>query len=361
MSRPRLRVASLSGWTTFLGAMAWMAATGDPHLVHVATLIVVWALWGASLNFIWGIAGQFSLAQIGLGAVSAYTAALAVREWGMGGWTALALGLLAAVVASVAIGLASLRLSGFYFAIMTLAFSLLFVSIVRNTDVLGRSSGVGVRIDLGELSLAGLSWDLDSRSGGFLALLVVLLSIVLLVTGRIQRSRTGRALGMLREDPVLASSLGVRPASYRLLSFGLSAIPAGLAGVGYASYLRFIAPDFFGFSALVMLIVLVVMGGRGFRFGPVIGAAMYVSLTESVRAGGNYQDAVFGVVLIAVVLFAPKGIAGKWFEWHRRWVLHRRKADSSSQKHDRAEGHPAGEPANEGNGPATSTVAERVP
>lgn len=310
MTWARTRASSLLGWVPFLGGIIWLARSSDPNLVHVATLITIWSLWGTSFNLIWGYAGQFSMAQVGLGAVSAYTAALAVNDWGWTFWPALAAGITAAVAASVVVGLASLRLSGFYFAIMTLAFALLFLSFVRTTGTLGRSTGLSARFDLGTVDVGGLRWDLDSRDGGYLLFLVLLVSVFLVAVGRLENSRSGRALVALREDPVLAASVGVRPSSYRLLAFTLSALVAGVAGVMYAGYLRFISPDFFGFGTLVVMIVQLVLGGRGHRFGPVLGAAIYIGLTEWARFGGSYREATFGAALVLIVLFAPAGVLG---------------------------------------------------
>jgi branched-chain amino acid transport system permease protein len=287
-----------------------MAMSGDPNLLHVATLVVIWVTWGTSLNIIWGYAGQFSMAQIGLGCLSAYTAAIIVQEYDWSIWPAAGVALLVTVSASLLIGLVSLRLSGFYFAIMTLAFTLLLLSFLRTLEVAGRSTGISTRFDFGTISLGPIEWDLSSRDGGFLALCVVVLSIFLLALGRLEVSRTGRALVTLREDPLLGTAVGVRVASHRLIAFVLSAIVAGVAGILYASYFRYISPDFFGFAALITMIVQLVVGGRGYRFGPLVGAFVYIGLTEWVRVGGDYREGLFGVLLILIVLFAPRGVLG---------------------------------------------------
>ncbi|MDQ1395780.1 MAG: branched-chain amino acid transport system permease protein, partial [Acidimicrobiaceae bacterium] len=136
------RARSLPGWVPFVLILGWMAASGDRNLLHVGTLIAIWTMWGMSLNVIWGYAGQFSMAQVGLGAISAYTTAVLVTTYHWSVWPAIAVAILLAVVASLVIGIVSLRLSGFYFSIMTLAFALLVLSYIRTLEAAGRSTGI---------------------------------------------------------------------------------------------------------------------------------------------------------------------------------------------------------------------------
>jgi ABC-type branched-subunit amino acid transport system permease subunit len=298
------------GWIPFLGLLGWLGTSGDPTLIHVGALIAIWTMWGMSLNMVWGYAGQFSMAQVGLGAVSAYVAAILFTEKGWSLWPAILVALLAAMLASLIVGLASLKLSGFYFSIMTLAFTLLLLSYVRTLDVAGRSTGISTRFEFGTVDLGFASWNLSSRQGGFLLFSTLLVGAFLLLMGRLERSRSGRALVAMREDPILATSVGVHEARHRLFAFVVSSLLSGTAGICYASYLRFISPSFFSFSALIVVIVQVVIGGVGYRFGPFFGAFVYIGLTEWLRVGGDYREGIFGLTLVLIVLFAPKGVLG---------------------------------------------------
>src|SRR5256885_10477276 len=116
------RYRALPSWVCVLGSMLAAGTSGDPLVVYIATLIAIWSLWSSSLNLIWGYAGQFSMAQVGLGAVSAYVAAILVAESGWAFWPAAAVGVAVSVLLSLLIGLVSLRLAGFYFGMMTLVF-----------------------------------------------------------------------------------------------------------------------------------------------------------------------------------------------------------------------------------------------
>jgi branched-chain amino acid transport system permease protein len=139
---------------------------------------------------------------------------------------------------------------------------------------------------------------------------VLFVMAFLVANGRLLRLRSGRALLALREDEVLASSLGVHPARHRVLAFALSAIVAAFAGAFYASYLKYITPEFFGQENLVTMIVVLVVGGAGLRFGPLVGAVVYVALVDWLPIGGTFRAGLFGLVLIVIVIFARDGVAG---------------------------------------------------
>ncbi|MBN9111669.1 MAG: branched-chain amino acid ABC transporter permease [Pseudonocardia sp.] len=298
------------GWVAVVVLAVFFATIGDPTYIHLGSLVAIWALWGSSFNLIWGYAGQFSLAQVGFGAVAGYSVAILTARWGWSFWAAVPLAIALTVLFSVVVGYFSLRLSGFYFAIMTLAFALLVVRVISSSELAGRSTGIKSNFDIGTISLGPLEWNLTSRTGGFVLLAFVLLAAVLAFIGRIERSGTGWALNGLREDETLSRSLGIEPLRFRLVGFMVSAVIAAIGGILYATYLRYISPGFFGLPAVIAMIALVVLGGRGFRFGPVLGAVVYIGITQWLEVGGEWGDGVFGALLILLVLFAPKGLLG---------------------------------------------------
>lgn len=278
---------------------------GDASLINLATLVAIWSLWGISFNVVWGYAGQFSMAQVGLGGVSAYSAALLVQD-GWSYWPAAAAAIALTMAVGATLSFATLRLAGFPFAIMTLAFVLLFVSALRSSSAVGRSTGIPASSAVGTLNLGFFEWDMSPGGTGFLILVCLATALALLGAWQLLRTRSGRALLAVRGDELLASSLGVRPSHYRLVAFLLSAFLAGVTGVFYGSYLGFLSPDFFGFVPILALIVALVIGGRGRLFGPVVGAAVYYGL----QVEFGVSNLVFGIVLIITVLVAPSGLVG---------------------------------------------------
>jgi branched-chain amino acid transport system permease protein len=134
--------------------------------------------------------------------------------------------------------------------------------------------------------------------------------LTLFATRRLLKVRAGRAMLAVRDDPLLAMSLGIGPSAYKIGAFVLSAVVAGLAGILLSAYLRYITPDFYGFDTLITMIVILVIGGAGRMLGAAVGAAVYVLLVDGFRFGGDYRQAVFGVILILIVIFAPQGLVG---------------------------------------------------
>lgn len=302
-----------AGWSWPVLAIpiaAAIALVDDPLWTHLATLVAIWILWGSSLNLIWGYAGQFSMAQSALGALAAYVAGILIGHYGVPVYAGLAAALLAAVAASVVIGVSALRLRGFYFAIMTLAFLLVLLAVLDNLALAGRTTGLAIGYRLGVIDLGSLEWNLDSRHGGFLMVGAMAVMLTLLASNRLLHVRAGRAMLAVRDDPLLAMSLGIDPAAYKIAAFMLSAVVAGVAGILLSTYLRYITPDFFGFDTLIAMIVMLVIGGSGRILGAVVGATLYVLLVDGFRFGGDYRQAVFGVILILIVIFAPQGLVG---------------------------------------------------
>jgi len=306
MSRAVQRWGNAVGWVVMVVAPIVIVLGGSRTLLNLAMLIGIWTLWGISQNIVWGYAGQFSMVQVGLGGLAAYLTAVLHGTAGWSIWAAALCGIVAAVLVSLVIAVASMKQAGFQFGIMTQAFALAFVGIINVTELVGGPSGIPSLVDFGKIQIGGFTWGLSALDGGGLIFLLVIVVLAMLLVGRLLHSRTGRGLLAIREDPLLASSLGVRPSTYRLVAFSVSAVIAGIAGIMYAEYLRFLNPTFFDLNPLITLIVITVLGGRGYKFGPFVGAAVYFTL--SIQFG--LSDLVFGIVLVVIVLIAPGGILG---------------------------------------------------
>jgi ABC-type branched-subunit amino acid transport system ATPase component/ABC-type branched-subunit amino acid transport system permease subunit len=283
--------------------------SGSASLQNAVTLAMIWTFWALSLNIIWGYAGQFSMAQVALGGLAAYSFALLASKSGMNQFLAIVVATAGTVIASVIVGLVCLRLEGFRFAIMTLAFALAGVGLAGGLTITGQSAGLTVPEHWATLSLGSLSWNLDGRLGGFTALMIVVFLILAAGLTVLLRTRPGRGMLAIREDDVLAESLGITTGLHRILAFGLSAAVASLAGVFQAEYYSYIYPDLFNFDTLVTVIVVLTLGGRGRLFGPLVGGAIYATLTNILNIGGRFQQTVFGVAVIVITIVARHGIS----------------------------------------------------
>lgn len=246
------------------------------------------------------VAGQLSLAQIGCAAVAAFTAVRLTPADPLLGFVpqlvvAIAIGMAVGAVAAFLIGLPVMRLRGVFLAIATLGFAEM------------------VRITLNNMSWTGgaLGMRVPKRVTPMIALIV--LALVAYWFARQRRSRLGRALAAVREDELAALAMGVDVTRYRLISYVTAGAVAGLYGVMYAHFTRFIEPNGFDFPATVDGLVEAVVGGSVGFIGPILGAAFFELIPEAQRAlglrAGWIRPFVSGALLLMVILFLPGGFA----------------------------------------------------
>ena len=277
---------------------------------HYLVLIGINIILVLSLDLVIGHLGLSALGHGGFQGIGAYTCALLV----MGGEVPFLGGLAAAMVMAglfgFIIGYPSLRLRGHYFVIVTfisgIVFNLFFTNLVSVTrGPMGLPGIPAPRIGLGSLQMV---FD-DKLSYYYLVLFFVLLTA--LVKGRFYRTRMGRGLAAIREEEDLARAIGIRTHMYKVTAFVVSAAGAGLAGGLYAHYLRFIGPDSFTFLHSFDLFVMNLVGGVGTMVGPIIGPFILTSIDEvSQFFRPELARILFGVSLILIILYMPRGIMG---------------------------------------------------
>jgi branched-chain amino acid transport system permease protein len=244
------------------------------------------------------------------------------------------------------IGVPALRVKGIYLGMATLSFGFIVQEIfTRWNSVTGGNKGMHVKPP----QLFG--WELESAEG-FYYLCLVLTVLCTLAVLNLLRSSTGRAFVAIRDSEVSAQSMGIHLARYKTISFAMSAAITGVAGALYAHKLQFISPDQFSLLQSIELLLLIVVGGLGSVHGAFLGAIFLISMPQLIALLKDYlpaaigmapglQGVVFGVVLIAFVLFEPMGIYGRWlkmrtylqiFPFYRKGMFKRQK---SFQKSDR--------------------------
>ena len=250
--------------------------------IHALMALSIW------LTLACGLLSLANAASMGIGA---YTAALATLNLGWSFPLVLAAGSLAPVVVALAIGVPTLRLSGVYLAMATLAFGEVVRVAILNMEITGGPEG------LNGIPLVTDWWHIA------LALALVCYGLT-----RLRRSHVGRALEAIKEDDVAARLMGIDVGRHKLFAFALGAAIAGLAGALNAHYTFFISPREYGFENAVDILTMAVLGGISSLVGPVLGAAILTLLPELLRFLHDYRLAVNGVILVVVVLFLPTGI-----------------------------------------------------
>jgi len=277
----------------------------SPYHVHVAIMAGIFAVLAMSLNLLLGYTGQLSLGHAAFFGIGAYTSALLTLKLEWSFWPALAVAVGLAGVAGFFIGRLALKLRGAYFVLVTISFA----------GVISLVSLNWIELTNGPLGLPGVPapelgpWSLRTKTAYYyLVLAAVALSYAL--CRRLVRSRIGRALVALRENEALAESIGVDVTHYLVLVTVVSAAMAGLGGSLYAHYTRFVSPEVFLFTYTVTMVIMVVAGGKGTLAGPLVGAVLFTVLPEALRAAASWQWQMlaYGVLLVALVLFLPRGI-----------------------------------------------------
>jgi branched-chain amino acid transport system permease protein len=307
--RRRLLAAAFAA--LLLTVPVWLAS---PYHLHVVIMAGIFTILALSLNLLLGYTGQLSLGHAAFFGIGAYTSALTSLslEWSF--WLALPAAVLATGLAGWAIGRLALKLRGAYFVLVTISFA----------GVISLVSVNWMELTNGPLGLPGVPAPalagIELRTKDHYYYLVLGgAAASFLVCQRLVLSRLGRAFVALRENEPLAESVGVDPTRTLVLAAVVSAGMAGLAGSLYAHYTRFVSPEVFLFSYTVTMVVMVVAGGKGTLAGPVVGAVLFTALPEALREAmaWQWQMLAYGVLLVLLVFFLPRGIVPALQRWRR--------------------------------------------
>jgi len=294
-------------------------ALDEPFYVGLASRVAILALAGVGLNLALGSGGMVSFghaAFFGLGGYVAGIAALHAFEgsafiaWPVeiGGSESMVVIWLAAMaltaVVALAIGAVSLRTSGVYFIMITLAFAQMIYYFAISLPTYGGEDGLSIYLR------SGLPFVDTGDPLSFFLVCYALLLLALFLTHRLVESRFGAALLCARMNPQRLATLGIAPYPVKLTAFTLSAMITGLAGALFAELNGFVSPAMLSWQRSGEIIIFVILGGVGRLFGPVAGAALFILLESFVGGWTDRWQLVLGLVLLAVVLFARGGVIG---------------------------------------------------
>ena len=276
-----------------------------PYARHLMILVFIYAMVASSWDLSLGYGGLFNFAHVALFAVGVYSYAILAKTLGLSPWLAIpAAGLIAMLFAAL-IALPVLRLDGIYVILVTIAFSqLIYQIIISQSDITGGTSGM---VTLPSLSLFDYKFIKDGKIGYYYTGLVLLiLSTVFLY--RVTRSSLGRAIVALRDNKYYAMSRGVPEAKTRLYTLMASALFTGVAGGFYGSYVRVASPDSFGLGFLTLLLSMLLVGGAGTLWGPIIAAFFITFLSEWMADLGAWRNIIIALLIIGVMVFYPGGL-----------------------------------------------------
>jgi len=275
-----------------------------PYGIYLLSLWAVMTIAGIGLNLTLGYAGQISLAQSAFVGIGAYTAALLTTQgWPL--WSACLLAIALCFVIGWLLGYPALRVQHHYLAFVTLAFATLVFLILRNEEWLTK----GVYGITGIPRPTVLGWSTKAPVD-FYFFCLGMLAAVAAATWWLIRSPWGRAFTALRENPLRAASLGVDTQRYTLMAFAIGSALGGISGALYAPLVQFIEPTAFALGLSLNLLLMVIVGGAGYFFGPFLGAAVAVLLPEWLRFTEGLYLILYAVFVMILMAFCPSGLLG---------------------------------------------------
>ncbi len=295
-------------------ALAFPLAVSEAYYLSFASRILVYALAATSLNLVLGYGGMISFGHAAFVGTGAYASSIFIAEGLTSAWMGWPAAVAASALAALVIGAVSLRTRGVYFIMITLGFAQIVFFLVNSMKAYGGDEGLSL-----PARAAGLPIDSDM---GFYYVALALLAAALYGLHRLSRSRFGRVIQAIRENEARAEAIGYPVYRYKLACFVIAGAVGGLAGVLLASHGKYVNPNVLHWTQSGTLMVMVILGGVGRLWGGVLGAAALLGLEDLIANHRvdwlaamlpNYQQHAslgVGAALLAIVLFAPQGIAG---------------------------------------------------
>jgi branched-chain amino acid transport system permease protein len=278
---------------------------GQNYLLLILNTIGIYIIVNAGLDIVYGYSGQISIGQAGFYAIGAYVSAMLSTGLGLPVVLTMLSGALAAALVGAVIAIPSTKVVHHFLALVTIGFGEIVRLIFHNGgERTGGPDGIAAipPLRLGPLDFA------SSQSYYY----IVLLSAIALLAAKasLVNSRIGRAFLAIKLNPEAGSAFGIDVPKYKVIAFTIGAFYAGVGGALYAHLFKFISPETFTLNQSVLFLTMVLLGGAGSFWGPIIGSVLLAVVFELLQGLGTFQMAVYGLVILMVVFFMPTGIVG---------------------------------------------------
>lgn len=284
------------------------------YFLHILVLVGIYSTLAVSLDLVAGRAGLLSLAHAAFFGMGAYASALLTIHLEVPFLLGVVGGMVLAAVVSLLVSLPSMRLHDDYFVIATFGFQMILYSVFNNW----------ISVSRGPLGIPGIprpvifGWHVD-HNFEFALLAAVFAAFACIAVGLVVSSPFGRVLHAIREDEVVTQASGKNTLRFKITAFALSAALAGMAGSLYAHYITYIDPASFTVLESILILSMVIIGGAGSLWGPVVGAVVLATLPEALRFVGlsgalaaNLRLIIYGALLVIMVMVRPQGLIGRY-------------------------------------------------
>ncbi|MDD5170505.1 MAG: branched-chain amino acid ABC transporter permease [Syntrophales bacterium] len=282
----------------------------DPFPRHLLIMIMLYATMSIGWNIIGGYTGQVSFGNAAFFGVGAYTTAILLMNFGINPWLGMIAGCFLSVMLALIVGYPCFRLQGHYFAIATIAVGEIMMLVFTNWDYAG--GAVGIYLPIAEESLKNFVFNTTKIP--YYYIMMAMFFLALAISWSFEKSRIGYYCRAIKDDPEGARSLGISIQRYKLIAFSLSAVITSMCGTFYAQYVLYIHPSStIDLMMSIQLCIIVLIGGIGTLFGPVIGAFVFIPLTELTRVylgseGQGIDMMIYAFLIIVIAILRPYGL-----------------------------------------------------
>lgn len=276
----------------------------NDYSLTILVLMGTWIVVALGLNIISGYAGQFNLGVGIYMGTGAYTTAMLTTAHGFSFWSALPIALVVSMGMGILTGLPALRVREDFLAVITIGMVFVFESLLVYLPYFGGPLGIG------RIPTPRIGGDPIGKVG-YLSIVLVVVVLTVLFNVVLNRSWMGLAWESIREDELATNVIGIQPARFKLYAFAIGAAYAGLGGVLYAHFIKYVTPYDFGFVPSIYVLAMVVFGGMGTIRGTVFGAAFLTAMPELFRFVQEYRNLIYGGLLVFMMLYQPKGLLGE--------------------------------------------------
>jgi branched-chain amino acid transport system permease protein len=296
----------------FVGVLVYPLVFHSPFLQHVMMMIFLFATIAGGWNIISGYCGQISLGHVAFFGIGAYSSTILVLKLGLSPWIGMIVGVGLGIVLATISAYPCFKLKGHYFVIATWAIGEIFQTIALNWDWVGGACGLYVPM----LQESFFNFEFHSSKLPYYYISLGMTIGVVTLNYAIERSRLGYYFRAIKADPTAARSSGINLTKYKLIALLLAVTPTSIAGTFYAQYLLFIDPEtVLNILTSVLMIVIVMIGGIGTAWGPLLGAAVLIPLSEFTRVylsgtAGALDLLIYGIMIVLIAEYEPMGIVG---------------------------------------------------
>ncbi|HXZ94525.1 MAG TPA: branched-chain amino acid ABC transporter permease [Dehalococcoidia bacterium] len=282
----------------------------QPYYLHIFIITLIYIIVVSSLRTV-ALSGQVSVGHAAFMGIGAYFSGVISKELGLNPWLAIPLGGLASMTIAVLVGYPFTRVRAIYFSMVSLFGGIVIVNIIRVAQKWTGAAGLAGIPPLSPINIHGLiNITFLGQKVPYYYFTLLLTLVCLLVLYRIEHCRIGMTLKGIAQSHLVASSVGINEAGFRVLALAVGCFFAGIAGAWYAHYNLVLTPPTFGFLPSIFLVMYMLVGGHDRFAGPIVGTAILVMVPEIFRGLKEYAPLILGAIMVIVVFLMPQGIAG---------------------------------------------------